>query len=191
MKPFSRLSCKIGVFSCSRSNCSNSSPAPKIHPRQNGRAVGISIIGFAQLSHTVLLSTCIQYSIILYDTILYYMVSIRLNDKTKLPTDVERALVEIGGADLNATLTRHELSEALVKAIDFIGGHNPVPHPVSWTHVCATRHGVARMARALRLACDTPAFRGASTGCRVRRTQRRPRAPRRGFERPGRRRLAP
>ena len=125
MKPFSRLSCKIGVFSCSRSNCSNSSPAPKIHPRQNGRAVGISIIGFAQLSRTVLLSTCIQYSIILYNTILYYMVSTHLNDKTKLPTDVERALVEIGGADLNATLTRHELSEALVKAIDFIGGHNP------------------------------------------------------------------
>ena len=66
-----------------------------------------------------------------------------------------------------------------------------VPHPVSWTHVCATRHGVARTARALRVACDTPAFRGASTGCSVRRTRRRPRAPRRGFERPGRRRLAP
>ena len=66
-----------------------------------------------------------------------------------------------------------------------------VPHPVSWTHVCATRHGVARIPRALRLACDTPAFRGASTGCSVRRTQRRPRAPRRGFERPGRRSLAP
>ena len=66
-----------------------------------------------------------------------------------------------------------------------------VPHPVSWTHVCATRHGVARIPRGLRLACDTPAFRGASTGCSVRRTQRRPRAPRRGCERPGRRRLAP
>ena len=57
-----------------------------------------------------------------------------------------------------------------------------VPHPVSWTHFCATRHGVARMARALRVACDTPAFRGASTGCSVRRTQRRRRARRRGFE---------
>ena len=34
-------------------------------------------------------------------------------------------MVEIGGADPNATLTRRELSEALVKAIDFIGGHNP------------------------------------------------------------------
>ena len=66
-----------------------------------------------------------------------------------------------------------------------------VPHPVSWTHVCATRHGVARIARALRVACDTPASRGASTGCSVRRTRRRPRVPRRGFERPGRRRLAP
>ena len=66
-----------------------------------------------------------------------------------------------------------------------------VPHPVSWTHVYATRHGVARIPRALRAACDTPAFRGASTGCSVRRTRRRPRAPRRGFERPGRRRLAP
>ena len=66
-----------------------------------------------------------------------------------------------------------------------------VPHPVSWTHVCATRHGVARIAGALRVACDTPASRGASTGCSVRRTRRRPRAPRQGFERPGRRRLAP
>ena len=73
---------------------------------------------------------------------------------------------------------------------EFLRTHT-VPHPVSWTHVCATRHGVARIARALRLACDTPAFRGASTGCSVRRTQRRPRAHRRGFERPGRRRLAP
>ena len=33
------------------------------------------------------------------------------------------------------------------------------------------RHGVARIARALRVACDTPAFRGASPGCSVRRTQ--------------------
>ena len=66
-----------------------------------------------------------------------------------------------------------------------------VPHPVSWTHVCATRHGVARIPRALRAACDTPASRGASTGCSVRRTRRRRRAPRRGFERPGRRWLAP
>ena len=74
--------------------------------------------------------------------------------------------------------------------VDWFHGDD-VPHPVSWTHVCATRHGVARTARALRVACDTPAFRGASTGCSVRRTRRRPRAPRRGFERPGRRRLAP
>ena len=66
-----------------------------------------------------------------------------------------------------------------------------VPHPVSWTHVYATRHGVARTPRALRVACDTPASRGASTGCNVRRTRRRPHAPRQGFERPGRRRLAP
>ena len=66
-----------------------------------------------------------------------------------------------------------------------------VPHPVSWTHVCATRHGVARIPRALRAACDTPASRGASTGCSVRRTRRRPRVRRRDFERPGRRRLAP
>ena len=42
-----------------------------------------------------------------------------------------------------------------------------VPHPVSWTHVCATRHGVARIARALRLACDTPAFRGAANAIRT------------------------
>ena len=36
-------------------------------------------------------------------------------------------------------------------------GARCVPHPVSWTHVCATRHGVARIPRALRAACDTPA----------------------------------
>ena len=87
-----------------------------------------------------------------------------------------------GTAALEVTLT-----ECSASAI----GSLYVPHPVSWTHVCATRHGVARIARALRVACDTPASRGASTGCSVRRTQRRPRAPRRGFERPGRRRLAP
>ena len=66
-----------------------------------------------------------------------------------------------------------------------------VPHPVSWTHVCATRLDVACTPRALRAACDTPASRGASTGCSVRRTRRRRRALRRGCERPGRRSLAP
>ena len=70
-------------------------------------------------------------------------------------------------------------------------GTTHVPHPVSWTHVYATRLGVACIPRGLQVACDTPASRGASTGCSVRRTRRRPRAPRRGFERPGRRRLAP
>ena len=66
-----------------------------------------------------------------------------------------------------------------------------VPHPVSWTHIYATRPGVVRTPRALRAACDTRASRGASTGCSVRRTRRRRRALRRGCERPGRRSLAP
>ena len=66
-----------------------------------------------------------------------------------------------------------------------------VPHPVSWTHVCTTRHGVACTPRALRVACDRRASRGASTGCSVRRTRRRRRVLRRGCERPGRRSLAP
>ena len=34
LKPFSRLSCKIGVFSCYRSNCSNSPPASGIPSKQ-------------------------------------------------------------------------------------------------------------------------------------------------------------
>ena len=83
--------------------------------------------------------------------------------------------------DSGTLLPRSECSESV----------QTVPHPVSWTHVCATRHGVARIPRALRVACDTPASRGASTGCSVRRTRRRPRARRRDVERPGRRRLAP
>ena len=96
--------------------------------------------------------------------------------------DIGVAAVSLG-IDPEAFLERLESTRARSLA--------GVPHPVSWTHVCATRHGVARIPRALRVACDTPAFRGASTGCSVRRTQRRPRARRRGFERPGRRRLAP
>ena len=83
------------------------------------------------------------------------------------------------------------MAEVVLVDIHQLPAASAVPHPVSWTHVYATRHGVARIARALRVACDTPASRGASTGCSVRRTRRRPRAPRRGFERPGRRRLAP
>ena len=77
------------------------------------------------------------------------------------------------------------------------GGHRvtesaaDVPHPVSWTHVYATRLDVACTPRALRVACDRRASRGASTGCSVRRTRRRRRARRRGCERPGRRSLAP
>ena len=51
--------------------------------------------------------------------------AIHLNDKTKLTTDVERVLAEIGGADPNGTLTTRELSAALVNAIEFIGDHNP------------------------------------------------------------------
>ena len=98
---------------------------------------------------------------------------------------IERAAAScMGGGDLPTPN---------VYATRTASGHSQVfvPHPVSWTHVCATRHGVARIPRALRLACDTPASRGASTGCSVRRTRRRPRARRRDFERPGRRRLAP
>ena len=91
--------------------------------------------------------------------------------------------------DLEVMLRRWGLEPLILGRLP--SGGQTVPHPVSWTHVYATRHGVARIPRALRAACDTPAFRGASTGCSVRRTRRRPRAPRRGFERPGRRRLAP
>ena len=69
--------------------------------------------------------------------------------------------------------------------------HGCVPHPVSWTHVYATRLDAARVPGALRAACDTPASRGASTDCSVRRTRRRRRAHRPGFGRPGRRLLAP
>ena len=66
-----------------------------------------------------------------------------------------------------------------------------VPHPVSWTHIYATRLDAARVPRALRAACGTPASRGASTDCSVRRTRRRRCARRPSFGRPGRRLLAP
>ena len=66
-----------------------------------------------------------------------------------------------------------------------------VPHPVSWTQVCATQRGVGRTPRGPRVACDRRASRGASTGCSARRTRRRRRARRRDFETPDRRWLAP
>ena len=105
-------------------------------------------------------------------------------------TDLRKTPIALAGK-----LANHQQLESVRRAAEWESrpavGKGLVPHPVSWTHVYATRHGVARIARALRVACDTPASRGASTGCNVRRTRRRPHAPRQGFERPGRRRLAP
>ncbi|MDH3266186.1 MAG: hypothetical protein OEM25_04400 [Gammaproteobacteria bacterium] len=43
---------------------------------------------------------------------------IELNGRTKLTTEFERLFVELGGADPSKTLTRDELREALVKAIE-------------------------------------------------------------------------
>ena len=105
--------------------------------------------------------------------------------------ELEQLRAEAEAAKTAFSTLQQELNDRVAEARRAEDEARAVPHPVSWTHVCATRHGVARIARALRLACDTPAFRGASTGCSVRRTQQRPRAHRRGFERPGRRRLAP
>ena len=50
---------------------------------------------------------------------------IKLNNKTKLTTDAERALVELGGGDPNKTLTEDELRKVLPQAIDIIGEHRP------------------------------------------------------------------
>ena len=66
-----------------------------------------------------------------------------------------------------------------------------VPHPISWTHVCARRPGVARTPRALRSASDSQASQGASSGCTARRSRRRRHARRRDAERLDRRSLAP
>ena len=44
--------------------------------------------------------------------------AIELDGKTKLTTEVERFLVELGGADPSKTFTREELSRALVNALE-------------------------------------------------------------------------
>ncbi len=50
---------------------------------------------------------------------------IKLDNKTKLTTDVEKAFVELGGGGPNKTLTEEELREALPKAIDIIAENRP------------------------------------------------------------------
>ena len=50
---------------------------------------------------------------------------IRLGNKTKLTTEAEKLIVELGGADPNKTLTEDELREALPKAIDLVAEHRP------------------------------------------------------------------
>ena len=66
-----------------------------------------------------------------------------------------------------------------------------VPHPVPWTHVCATPPGVARAPRAPRSGCDTRVSRAARSCCIALRTRRRRSAQPRGSERCGRESLAP
>ena len=91
-----------------------------------------------------------------------------------------------GESEIRWRILENDLLEALILRRALV-----VPHPVSWTHVYATRLDAARVHGAPRAACDTPASRGASTDCSVRRTWRRRRARRPSFERPGRRLLAP
>lgn len=50
---------------------------------------------------------------------------IRLGNKTKLTTDLEKAFVELGGTDPNKVLAEDELREALPKAIDIVAEHRP------------------------------------------------------------------
>ncbi len=70
-------------------------------------------------------------------------------------------------------------------------GAASVPHPVPWTHVCATPPGVARAPRAPRSGCDTRVSRAARSCCIALRTRRRRSAQPRGSERCGRESLAP
>ena len=66
-----------------------------------------------------------------------------------------------------------------------------VPHPVSWTHICAMPPGVAHTPRAPRSAFDTQASRDARSGCTAPRSRPRRRGRPRGSERFGHGSLAP
>ena len=44
--------------------------------------------------------------------------ALTLNDKTRLTTTAEKLFIELGGGDPQKTLTRSELSEALVNSIN-------------------------------------------------------------------------
>ena len=48
---------------------------------------------------------------------------ITCDGKTKLTSETERLFVELGGADPSKTFTQAELSDACVKAIEFLAEH--------------------------------------------------------------------
>jgi hypothetical protein len=51
--------------------------------------------------------------------------AIRLNNRTKLTTDVEKTFVEIGGSDPEQTLSEEKLGTALANAVETVGEHCP------------------------------------------------------------------
>lgn len=51
--------------------------------------------------------------------------AIRLKNRTKVTTDVEKAFVEIGGSDSGQTLSEEELGTVLAKAIEIVGEQCP------------------------------------------------------------------
>ena len=49
---------------------------------------------------------------------------IRLNDRTKLTTETEKALAELGGGDPTKTYGREELGEVLGNAVEHLAKHD-------------------------------------------------------------------
>ncbi len=66
---------------------------------------------------------------------------LELNGRYRMTSDAEKAMVRLGGADPNKTLSEEELSEALQEAIRLLGEHGRF-HILEKIYLTGVRNGV-------------------------------------------------
>jgi len=65
---------------------------------------------------------------------------IELNDRYRMTSEAEKAMIRLGGADPDKTLTEAELSEALQEAIRLLGEHGKF-HILEKLYLAGVRNG--------------------------------------------------
>lgn len=66
---------------------------------------------------------------------------IELNGRYRMTSEAEKAMIKLGGADPNKTLSEEELSEALQEAIRLLGEHGRF-HILEKIYLAGVRNGV-------------------------------------------------